>query len=465
MQTFYFYDYETFGVSPKTSRIAQFAGIRTDLDLNIVEEEMFYCKPTRDSLPDPISCNITGISPQFCQNNGVIEREFIERINKQFSQKGTCVVGYNNIRFDDEFTRYTLYRNFFDPYAWSWQGGNSRWDLLDVVRMCYALKPDTMNWVFEDKKPIFKLDRLAPKNNIEFKAHDALGDVRATIALAKIIKTKQPKLFDYALSLRDKKVVNKNITLFEPMLHTSGMYSAKLGCTRRCVALGYSHFGNVILFNLDQNPNILLELDTDELKTLMFTKSKNLPKNIERLQIKELHPNKSPMFVSNINKLSAETISHLSIDMEKTNQHLDFILKNRVAIKLQAEQLFAKIEFDKINDIDQGLYAGFLSNNDRKLANIISITNKQDLININPSFEDTELNKLFINFKGRNYPELLNDKEKEYWFETVQERIQAGNNDYQSIEDFELSLIKLKQEFPEKIKLWNKLEQYVQTLI
>ena len=93
MKTFYWYDYETFGISPKTDRISQFAGIRTDENLNILDEHMFYCKPTHDCLPAPEACAVTGISPQDCEQKGMIEHAFIQKIHAQFSTPNTCVVG------------------------------------------------------------------------------------------------------------------------------------------------------------------------------------------------------------------------------------------------------------------------------------------------------------------------------------------------------------------------------------
>jgi exodeoxyribonuclease-1 len=463
---FYFYDYETFGVNPKNARIAQFAGIRTDSDLNILSEKKLYCQPSFDSLPDPISCNITGITPSLCLEKGLIEREFIGAINNELSQPNTCTVGYNNIRFDDEITRFTLYRNFFDPYAWAWKGGNSRWDLLDVIRMCYALKKDdSLNWVYDDGVPSFKLDRLAPANGIHINAHDALEDVRATIALAKIIKDKQPKLFTYALSLRDKKVVKEKIQLFKPMLHTSGMFAAKLGCTRRCVALGTTDIGNFVVFNLDQDPSILLELTVDELKTLQFSKQENLPEGQERLQVKELHPNKSPMFVPSVFKLEPKVSKHLQIDMDLTNKHLDFIVQHKAEIANKIKMLYTKSEYPKSNDVEQSLYDGFLSNKDKQIADKISTTNKNDLVVLEPNFEDAKLNKLLTYFKARNYPEILTSTEEEIWFELVQSRIYKGDGGFLSIDEFEKSLSKLKQEYPEKSEIWQDLLNYAEKII
>ncbi|WP_313363583.1 exodeoxyribonuclease I, partial [Mixta calida] len=214
--TFLFHDYETFGKSPALDRPAQFAGIRTDMDFNIIgEPEVFYCQPADDYLPQPEAVMITGITPQLAQARGVTEAEFARRIHALFTVENTCVVGYNNVRFDDEVTRNIFYRNFYDPYAWSWQNGNSRWDLLDVMRACYALRPDGINWPENDEGlPSFKLELLTQANGVEHNnAHDAMSDVYATIAMAKLVKEKQPKLFEFLFRHRTKQKINTLIDI------------------------------------------------------------------------------------------------------------------------------------------------------------------------------------------------------------------------------------------------------------
>ena len=324
MKTFYWYDYETFGLSPKVQRIAQFAGIRTDENLNILEEHMFYCKPTHDSLPAPEACAVTGITPQLCEEKGYVEHDFIKKIHAEFSTPETCIVGYNSIAFDDEYTRHTLFRNFLDPYSWHWQNGNSRWDILNVARFCYAHKESgSLNWVKNEKnRPIFKLDNLAPANNIEHSnAHDAMADVRATIGIASIIKKTQPRFFEYALSLRNKKEVEKLVKLFYPMLLTSSSFGYKSSFTRLVTAICYhpDYSDRAIVFNLNQDPEMLLELDVDELKKLTFTRKSDLPKGLDRLELNELVFNKSPMFVCSPNQdsfnLSPYLIDKFQIDM------------------------------------------------------------------------------------------------------------------------------------------------------
>src|SRR5690554_4892671 len=194
---------------------------------------MIYCKPAPDLLPKPEACLITGITPQYAEAHGLREAEFMAKIATEFAQAGTCGVGYNSIRFDDEVTRYGLYRNFYDPYEREWKFDNSRWDIIDMVRMTRTLRPEGINWPdYDDGSPCFKLEKLTQANNLEHgAAHDALSDVYATIALARLIKERQPKLFDYAFKLRDKRFVAGliDIEANKPLLHFSSMFAGTQG--------------------------------------------------------------------------------------------------------------------------------------------------------------------------------------------------------------------------------------------
>src|SRR5574343_817826 len=236
--TFLWHDYETFGARPRLDRPAQFAAIRTHADLNeIGEPAMLYCQPAPDYLPDPESCLITGITPQVCLEQGVPEHTFAARIEAELAQPGTIGVGYNTIRFDDEVTRHLFWRNLMDPYAREWQNGCGRWDLMDVLRMAYALRPEGIAWPKKpDGRPSFKLEDLTRANGIGHEAaHDALSDVRATIGMARLLKQAQPKLFDFALALHKKDRVMAEIGLpalpgeARPFLHVSGMFPPEQG--------------------------------------------------------------------------------------------------------------------------------------------------------------------------------------------------------------------------------------------
>ena len=140
-----------------------------------------------------------------------------------FSKSETCVVGYNNLKFDDEFVRQMFYRNFYNPYAREWRNGNSRWDVIDMFRMAYALRPDGIQWPKDDTGSVtFRLEELTRANDIEHSdAHDAVSDVLATINLTKLLRKIQPKLFEFFYALRKKDRIAKTLNLLDkkPVIH------------------------------------------------------------------------------------------------------------------------------------------------------------------------------------------------------------------------------------------------------
>ena len=299
-----------------------------------------------------------------------------------------------------------------------------------------------------------------------------MADVRATIGIASIIKKTQPKFFEYALSLRNKKEVEKLVKLFYPMLLTSSGFGYKSSFTRLVTAVCYhpDYSDRAIVFNLNQDPEILLELDIDELKKLTFTRKSDLPKGLEKLELNELVFNKSPMFVCSPNedsfKLSSNLIGKFKIDMENCFKNLSFIHQNRSKIEEKVQLIFKQPpERQQTSDVDQSLYDGFISRHDRIICNEIQNLSPKDFDHYNPPFEDKKLNKLFLNFKARNYPQYLNDFEQDEWFEIVQSRIQNGENGFLSIESFEKSLNHLKESHPERKNLWKQLEDYVDSFL
>ena len=331
--TFLWHDYETFGAVPRRDRPSQFAAIRTDAELNEVGEPlMLYCQPAPDYLPSPEACLITGITPQQCLERGIPEHRFAAAIERAFSQPGTIGVGYNTIRFDDEVTRFMFWRNLIDPYAREWQNDCGRWDLLDVVRLTYALRPDGIEWPKKaDGSQSFKLEDLARANGLFHEAaHDALSDVRATIALARLIRDKQPKLFDFAFGLHRKDRVAAELGLpatresARPFLHVSGMFPAERGCLAVMWPLA-SHPTNkneLLAWDLSHDPGELRDLDVDTLRLRLFTRSAELPEGVQRLPLKGIHLNKSPMVVGNLRTLAPAMAERWGVDMDLSLIHI-----------------------------------------------------------------------------------------------------------------------------------------------
>lgn len=426
--TFFWHDYETFGAQPRYDRPAQFAGIRTDAELNeIGEPVMWYCQPANDYLPDPQSCLITGITPQRALEEGVTEAEFSARIEAELAQAGTVGVGYNTIRFDDEITRFMFWRNLTDPYAREWQNGCGRWDLLDVVRMVYALRPEGIAWpTKEDGSVSFRLEDLARANGLlHEQAHDALSDVRATIALARLIRQRQPRLFDFAFALHKKDRVLQEMGLpatqehARPFLHVTGMISPARGCLAVMWPLA-THPVNkneIICWDLSQHPGELAGIGIEDLRLRLFTRQAELPEGVSRLPIKSIHINKSPMVVGSLKTLSPAMAEKWGVDMELCLQHAA-VARDLPDMSAQWKSVFQRQtgeEGGEPLDVDQDLYGGFVGNEDRRRLMHVRKLSPQELALDRTGFDDARLGELVWRYRARNFPATLTAAEQRRW--------------------------------------------------
>lgn len=410
----------------------QFAAIRTDLNLAPVAEPVIhYCQPVEDILPHPMATLVTGITPQQAQGDGVPEPNFAAAIEAEFSRPGTCGAGYNSIRFDDEVTRFTLYRNFYDPYAREWRNGNSRWDIIDMVRMAYALKPEVLVWAErEPGVPSFKLEELTKANGIAHEsAHDALSDVQATIALAKLIKNRAPDFYDYCWKLRSKDFVLQRLQINEhhPFLHVSSRFPAKQGCLAIVAPLlrMKSNANAVLVFDLSSDPSELSDLDVDTIRERVFTPADQLPEGQKRLPLKLLHMNRSPM-IAPIAMLSDQRAGELGVNKawcEENWRNLGDVAS--YAPRLQ--QAFAQ-EFEAASDPELALYEGFIPDQDRQLCEKVRTAGPNQLSEETFPFSDHRLAELLFRYRARFFPETLDAAEGEQWREQVFARLMEDNS-------------------------------------
>ncbi|KFX19054.1 exonuclease I [Pectobacterium parvum] len=457
--TFFIHDYETFGKHPARDRPAQFAGVRTDMDFNIIGEPLvIYCRPTDDYLPEPEAVMITGITPQVALAKGVNEAEFARQIHDAFSVPGTCIMGYNNIRFDDEVSRNIFYRNFYDPYAYSWQNGNSRWDLLDALRACYALRPEGIVWPEnDDGLPSFRLEHLTKANGISHEqAHDAMSDVYATIAMAKLFKQAQPKLFEYLFPLRNKNKISALIDIpqMKPLVHVSGMFGAARSNTSWIVPLAW-HPDNrnaVIMCDLAGDMTPLLELDSAALRERLYTRRDALEADQSAVPLKLVHINKCPVLAP-ANTLRPEDAERLSIDRQRCLDNLS-LLRNNASVREKVVELFAEAPaFAASDDVDLRLYDGFFGDADRMAMKIIQETAPQNLPALDLTFADNRLEPLLFRYRARNFPGTLDDREQQRWLqhrravftpERLQSYLSELSNLYQLHEDDKEKMAQLK---------------------
>lgn len=469
--SFYIYDFETFGTHPAKDRPSQFAGVRVDSELNIIDEPLvMYCKQSDDYLPEPEAVLITGITPQIANKKGVSEAEFAARIHNEFSHPDTCILGYNNIRFDDEVTRFLFYRNFYDPYAYSWKNGNSRWDLLDVVRATFALRPEGINWpINSDDLPSFKLELLTKANNISHEnAHDAMSDVYATIALMKLIKEKQPKLFNYLYDNRDKNRLSNMIDIdnLVPLTHVSGMFGAWRGNTSWIVPLAWhpTNKNAVICCDLAGDISTLEELNVEDMKIRLYTPKSQLSDSEPPLPIKVIHLNKCPI-IAPAKTLSPENASRLNIDREHCLKNLQKLKTHPdiSELKQKAFQLFVQTkEFESDGDVDTMLYSGFFSQSDKTLFEQIINSSPKQLVAIQVESKDKRIEELYFRYKAKNFPETLSLEEQHRWLEHRKQSLTHEKilTYVQRLE--ELSV--LHHDDQTKINLLKQLYAYVQTI-
>jgi len=428
--TFFWHDYETFGRVPRRDRPAQFAGVRTDAELNeIGEAVMWFCRPPADVLPDPESVLLTGILPQQALQQGLPEHEFADRIEAELGAPGTIGVGYNSIRFDDEVTRFLFWRCLIDPYAREWQNGCSRWDLMDTVRCCWALRPDGIEWPkHEDGRPSFKLEHLTAANGLAHDAaHDALSDVRATLALARLIKTRQPRLWDFCLKLRHKDAVRAEIGVEKPFLHLSGKYPVERGGMAVVWPLAPhpTNKNELIVWDLGYDPSELAMLDAETARLRLYTRQDELPEGVARLPIKTIHVNKSPVVIGNLKTLGPAQ-QRWALDVEQAMRHAERAAAfGRTLDGLWAE-VFVRPPSSMEPDVDEDLYGGFIGNEDRRALQRLRALQPQQLATRRPAFEDGRLDELLFRYRARNFADTLSDDERQRWRAHCRQRLLEG---------------------------------------
>ncbi|MEI2455411.1 exodeoxyribonuclease I [Lysobacter firmicutimachus] len=436
--SFLFYDLETFGADPRTTRIAQFAAIRTDPDLNPVETPIsVFVKPADDLLPSPIATLITGIAPQDALRDGVGEAEIFARIFDEMARPQTCSAGYNSLRFDDEFVRHGLFRNFYDPYEREWRNGNSRWDLLDVLRLAHALRPDGVVWPQrEDGATSFKLEHLAEANGVrEGDAHEALSDVRALIGIARKFKTAQPRLWEYALRLRDKRFAAGLLDVIgmTPVLHVSQRYPAARLCAAPVLPLArHPRIDNrVLVFDLAQDPLALLNLAPDEIADRLYTPTADLPEGEERIALKEVHLNRCPSLIA-WNHLRPADFDRLRIDPSQVERRAAQIREAGPELVEKVRCVYAQDSAREPGDVDGSLYDAFINEADKRLFRIVRSTAPEALNSVVFDFRDARLPELLFRYRARNWPHTLDAGERRRWDDYRRRRLtqDAGLAEY-----------------------------------
>jgi exodeoxyribonuclease-1 len=429
--SFYFYDLETSGVNPREARIMQFAGQRTDMNLKpIGEPQNVLIKLSDDVVPEPDAILITGITPQKTISEGITEAEFLKLFHKEVAIPGTIFVGYNSVRFDDEFMRFLHYRNFYDPYEWQYTDNKSRWDLLDVVRMTRALRPEGIEWPVDTKgKPTNRLEMLTKVNGIDHQdAHDALADVNAVIELAKLIKYKQPDLFEYLLKLRDKKAISELVEKGQPFIYSSGKYPREYEKTTAVISIAkHPKRQGALVFDLRHDPTPYATMSPAELAEAWRWKRDDTS---PRLPVKTMQYNRCPA-IAPLGVLDEKSAKRLKLSMKTIEENLKKLKSvNLVPNVLEALDILDKQQQtsflqDEL-DVDARLYDNFIGDADKTNCRVVRAADANELANLNLEFKDDRLEALLPLYKARNFPKAMSDEERLSWEQFRQRKLLGG---------------------------------------
>lgn len=460
MRTYFFYDLETSGLNPRDDRIMQFAGIRTDEQFNPIGEPYnLLVALNEDTLPNPGALMVTGITPQQTVTDGYTEAEFARIFVHEVCTPETVIIGFNNIRFDDEFMRALLWRNYYDPYEWCYKEGRSRWDLLDVVRLTRALRPEGINWPVVNGVAVNKLELLSRENGLEHaKAHDALSDVEALIAVTKLIATTHPQLYEYLFKLRDKNAVKELVQPHVPFVYASGRYASEHNKTTVAMAIASADFGNMFVYDLRHDPTQWVTKSQSELEAIINTPYDQRDEQYQKVPVKKIQFNRAPA-VAPVGVLEgADGWNKLGLTVDTVQTHRRILLENPDFAKKVAAILAKRPDFAPLPDAESKLYDGFVRDMDKMRAETVRNASREDMKNFSaPQFDDVRLREMYARYKARNYMQLLSPEERTeyelYRNERLERQVPAFTKDLQTLAS-KGDLTDHQMYVLEELKLW-----------
>lgn len=401
MKTYLFYDIETSGLNKCFDQVLQFAAIRTDLELNELERHNFFVKLKPDTVPSPQAILTHKIALTTLEQQGICEYEAAKLIHKLLNTPFTTSIGYNSLGFDDEFLRFTFYRNLLPPYTHQYANGCNRMDLYPITTIYYLFHQEVLNWPKIDNAPTLKLEHLSLANQLTDKnanAHDAMTDVIATLELARHLYKNQ-KVWQYLRLFFDKKEDAKRYDklniglkidgyLYPDAILVDGCIGAKNNYQTIVLALGWHKYYN--------NQFLWLDLAKSNLSSTTINDIANTP-IIYRKKLGE-----PPLLLPTIPRL----LHQLSDERRAIIKHnLNWLQQNpqifQAIIKYHQEYTYPEV---KNLDIDAALYQdGFLSDFEQQLCLKFHSSNLQDKINLLQQFTNTKLRTQALRLLGRNY--------------------------------------------------------------
>ncbi len=410
MKSYLFYDLETSGLNKSFDQILQFAAIRTDIDLNEIDRYSINVKLRPDVIPSPYA-SITHRISIAESKKGVSECMAIRHIHALLNTPGTISLGYNTLGFDDEFLRFSFYRNLLTPYTHQYSNKCNRSDILPFAVLYYLYKHESLEWPVVDGKSSLKLEYLSAKNKLaEGRAHDAIVDVEATVELAKRFY-KEKEMWDYILGYFDKKTDKERIyqlpSAFESTagIHMYGLMTGiKFGADNLYQA-PVLYIGDSIPYS---NQSLWLRLDLPELNQL----NKDNIKENSRVIRKRF--GESPVILPPVerftNKISTERMKIVDENLKWLQAEKDKFYK--------LVSYYREFEYQDIPnvDVDAALYInGFMTKEEQRVCNKFNQSSYDKMQDIIDEFSEGSLKELAKRVFIRNFfDEATGDSYKDF---------------------------------------------------
>jgi exodeoxyribonuclease-1 len=410
---FAFYDLESTGISSAFDQPLQFAAILTDGEFREIERVNMRCQIAPHIIPSPWALAVTGVRPEQLTDPSLPTLfEFTQEIGALIERWSPAIwTGFNSIRFDEEMLRQAFYQNL-QPDVFATQfNGNTRFDVLTALYAVWYRQPDLFEWPVEaDGRVRFKLDRIAPLNGFaSHNAHDALGDVEATIHIARQIAQRAPVLWAELLANRDKAHVQASLATFQPMALVErfggGPPRATVGCFCGTSA---SNPSQAAFFDLEAaDPADLLSADD----ATVFAAVDATPKVIRAFSI-----NKSPALLS-VPAPTAEQVRRAEV------------IANTPVFRARAgEALAARFPEDlaaPTPPVEKQIYGGFYGHADKALLAEFQRADWPRRQEIAATIVDPRLRQLGRRLVAFHAPELLSAEERRRYQAWLRERWSA----------------------------------------
>lgn len=406
-----FYDGETTGPDTKYDQMLQVAAIRADADLMEVDSIDVRSRLLPYMVPTAMALKVTHVDPYDIARARYAPFDFAKHLHDTFSTWSaghqTSFSGFNTINYDEELLRQTFFQNLLDPYLTS--GANkTRNDYLIMLRALHARNPDCIDIPVDPVtgKKSFRLEKIAPQNGFrDHNAHDALGDVRATLFLARLIRDTDPHLFAHMLAMGNSRRALSFIeanTVFKllggPMLNP-GILDACL------LASDPKNNKAMVAWNLGVDPTPYLDLPPEQILEKM--RQTGTP-------FRTVKANKQPgVFPMNWGFLHPvvgedwEPATPAQIDA-RTRLILDnpqFAHNTREALILKARDYSENVH------LEEKIYSGFASYKDKdRMRAFHNSSSWLEKIDIARSFEKPELKSIGLRLAYAHEPEVLGEK-------------------------------------------------------